>query len=94
MAKSRGMLPALLVSALLSSAGMPQGQTATVSVDPNGAARLTLPDLLRLTNRLAPRIRELNALRNSVVGRFDPDDLVLLGSQASRSQPAWLQRAS
>jgi hypothetical protein len=44
MAISRPILLALLVSALLPSAGMSQGQAVAVSIGQDGAARITLPN--------------------------------------------------
>jgi hypothetical protein len=56
--------------------------------------RSTDAELSNLANRLAPRIRELHALRNVVVESISDDDLLLIAAQANRSQPLMLQPAA
>ena len=52
------------------------------------------PELLDLAKRLAPRIRELHALRSVVVDSIGRDDLVLIAAQANRLQLSTLRPAA
>jgi hypothetical protein len=53
--------------------------------------RSTDAELSNLGDRLAPRIRELHALRSVVVESISRDDLALIAPQANRSQPSLVE---
>ena len=57
-------------------------------------ARRTDAELFNLANRLAPRIRELRALRSAVIESISEGDLALIATHADGSQPSLLHVAA
>ena len=57
-------------------------------------ARSTDAELFNLANRVAPRIRELRALRSAIVESISEGDLALIATPTDGSQPSLLQPAA
>jgi hypothetical protein len=57
-------------------------------------ARRTDAELFNLTYRLAPRIRELRALRSAVIESISEGDLALIATHTDGSQPSLLHVAA